>query len=171
MNAVADARAEASPRVEEVAAPEDLLLQSLMSYWQDRHPQPGLLPGRDDIDPAALPRLLPHLFLIDVEEGEETPVYRVRLTGGVHDRLYGGSFVGQTVEEAMGEGARFFRCNFDQVRERRAPLCYRGKLIWWEDRDWLDFESIQMPLASDGVKIDMILGAAVFSLLGRKLGY
>lgn len=169
MRGITEAGAAAAPPVVELAAPEDPALRELLAYWQGAHHADGGLPGRADIDPTALPHLLASLFLVDVE-ADTSPLatYRIRLMGSLHERLYGGSFTGRTVEEAMGEGARYFRCNFDQVRQRRAPLCYRGKLVWWQPRDWIDFESIQMPLSADGTRIDMILGAAVFSSNGRR---
>jgi hypothetical protein len=170
MDGITGTGAEAAPPVVELAAPEDPMLRDLLAYWQGAHRAGGQLPGRADIDPTAMPHLLTSLFLVDVEtEAEADAVYRIRLMGSLHERLYGRSFTGRTVEQAMGDGARYFRCNFDKVRERRAPLSYRGKLVWWSDRDWLDFESIQMPLSTDGTRIDMILGAAVFSSNGRLL--
>lgn len=161
-----------APAVVEVATPQDLLLQDVLAYWRGKCPDEDTLPGRAAIDPTEIPRLLPHLYLVDVEQAAALqPVYRLRLIGSVHERLYGGKVqIGRTVDELMGERARYFHCNFDAVRRRRAPVGYRGKLVWWPDRDWLDFESIQMPLAGDGRNIDMILGATVFSILGRKWG-
>jgi hypothetical protein len=171
MYGIRETGAEAPPPVVELAAPEDPALRALLAYWQGAHRADGGLPGRADIDPTALPHLLASLFLVDVEAGAEAQaraIYRIRLMGSLHEQLCGGSFTGRTVDEAMGDGARYFRCNFDQVRQRRAPLSYRGKLVWWAARDWFDFESIQMPLATDGTRIDMILGAAVYSSNGRR---
>jgi hypothetical protein len=170
MDGTTETGAEAAPPVVELAAPEDPLLRELLAYWQDVHRADSRLPGRGDIDPTAMPHLLTSLFLVDVEaEAKAEAIYRIRLMGSIHEQLYGRGFTGCTLEQAMGDGARYFRCNFDKVRERRAPLSYRGKLVWWAERDWIDFESIQMPLSTDGMRIDMILGAAVFSSNGRRL--
>lgn len=170
MYGITETGAEAMPPVVELAAPEDSSLCELLAYWQSAHRADSRLPGRADIDPTAMPHLLASLFLVDVEaEADAEAIYRIRLMGSMHERLYGRSFTGDTVEQAMGDGARYFRCNFDKVRQRRAPLSYRGKLVWWADREWIDFESIQMPLSADGTRIDMILGAAVFSSNGRRL--
>ena len=40
-------------------------IRALYDYWVSVHP-PGGLPGRQHIDPIAIPRLLPHLFMVDV---------------------------------------------------------------------------------------------------------
>lgn len=152
--------------------PQDLLLQELRAYWQSRCGANGRLPGRAEIDPADLPQLLPYLFLIDVETGSDAlrPGYRVRLLGSAQTVIYNGNYTGQTIEDMMGGKATLFRHAFDQTRLRRGPVGYAGKLVWWFGKEWIDFESIQMPLAGDGRQIDMIIGAGVFSVMGRKWG-
>lgn len=159
------------PRIREMPAPQDLVLCDLLAYWRSKCGPDGRLPGRAAIDPADLPQLLPHLFLIDVEGGEEAaPAYRVRLLGTAQSVIYNGSYTGQTIEQMMGSKATLFRHAFDQARHRRGPVGYAGKLIWWFGKEWIEFESIQMPLAGDGNAIDMIIGAGVFSIMGRKWG-
>ncbi len=159
------------PRIQERPAPEDLLLQDLLAYWQSKIGPDGRLPSRSDIDPAERTHLLPYLFLIDVESGAgPQPAYRVRLLGTAQSVIYNGSFAGQTIDQMMGSKATLFHHAFDQVRLRRGPVGYAGKLIWWFGKEWIDFESIQMPLAGDGENVDMIIGAAVFSIMGRKWG-
>lgn len=160
-----------APRIREMPAPQDLLLQDLLVFWQSKCGPSGRLPGRGDIDPADKPQLLPHLFLIDVDgTGDARPDYRVRLIGTAQSVIYNGSYTGQTIEQMMGSKATLFRHAFDQARQRRGPVGYAGKLVWWFGKEWIDFESIQMPLASDGNTIDMIIGAGVFSIMGRKWG-
>lgn len=159
------------PKIREVPAPRDLVLRNLLAYWRSKCEPDGRLPGRAAIEPADLPQLLPHLFLIDVESGNDTaPAYRVRLLGTAQSVIYNGSYTGQTIEQMMGSKATLFRHAFDQVRQRRGPVGYEGKLVWWFGKEWIEFESIQMPLASNGDAIDMIIGAGVFSIMGRKWG-
>jgi len=37
------------------------------AYWRSIHPAPGVLPGRQHLDPMAIPDVLPGVWLLDVE--------------------------------------------------------------------------------------------------------
>ncbi|WP_341704640.1 hypothetical protein [Ferrovibrio sp.] len=162
------------PDIRECAEPQDLLLRALKTHWQDLVAAgSGRLPALDAIRLAAMPQLLPHLLLVDVEPPapETVPVYRIGRLGSAQRVMYGGDFAGCTLEEVLGDDrAWMMRHAFDEVRRRRGPVGYAGRVAWWPGKSWITFESIQMPLAGDGTRIDMILGAAVFIHGGRKRG-
>jgi hypothetical protein len=52
---------------------------ALFDYWRSKAPAEGTLPGRRHIDPLDVPRLLPHIWLVDVVD--EPRRFRVRLLG------------------------------------------------------------------------------------------
>jgi hypothetical protein len=67
----------------------------LFDYWLDRRDGRGVLP-RAHFDPTDMPRLLPHLFLMDIERSEgkgAALTFRYRL-------------IGTQVQQAMGEGVQ-----------------------------------------------------------------
>jgi hypothetical protein len=55
----------------------DSRLHRLFEYW-DRKRGPRAMPARRDIEPTDLVPLLPHLMMVDVEEG---PRFRYRVFG------------------------------------------------------------------------------------------
>src|SRR5204863_3178147 len=56
------------------------------AYWRSIHPAPGVLPGRQHLDPMAIPDVLPGVWLLDVERAplrrrSETKCCRIRRGG------------------------------------------------------------------------------------------
>lgn len=146
----------------EMAAPmpQAAQLRALLAYWQSKCRPDGGLPGRAQIDPLELRGLLPYIYLIDVLPGE---MFRIRLLGEVHVAIYGNGLLGRTIEEIFPpeHGAEFNRL-YRAVLRRRGPVVNGGQVFWWRNKEWLPFEGLHMPLASDGATIDMILAGGVF---------
>src|SRR5205807_1186580 len=69
------------PVPQESGAPsiDDRRLKEVFQYWRDITGN-RVLPRRADLDPAAIPRLLPHVILVEVH-GADSPRYRYRLIG------------------------------------------------------------------------------------------
>jgi hypothetical protein len=63
------------------------LLQQLHAYWEGKRGA-RLAPTREELDPAEIVRLLPHLFLIDAVGSK--PRFRYRLIGTAVVELTGG---------------------------------------------------------------------------------
>jgi hypothetical protein len=136
------------------------MLKALMAYWQRRRPAADRLPGRADIDPADIPALLPHVFLVDVRRAPRA--YRYRVFGTELVEAYGRDITGKSLDELFSDVFRkAVAAVFDHVVDHRAPLRTYGTMAWREERQ-VRFEGIQLPLAADGVAVDMILGAVVF---------
>jgi hypothetical protein len=139
---------------------EEPRMTQLLAYWQRRCRAPGQLPGRADFDPADFLPLLPHIFLIDVQL--EPRAYRYRLCGTGIAEAYGLDLTGKALDEVFSDIFRkAVTTVFNHVVEHRAPLRTYGTLAWRETQHHR-FEGIQMPLAADGAKVDMILGAMAY---------
>lgn len=145
-----------------IPEPRHPLLKLGTAYWRSKLKPDGRLPGRVDIDPLEMRAFLPHVFLIDVLDAE---TYRVRLLGSVLSELYGGSFAGRALEDAVTdkEALESFRKLYRHVCRSRAPVFNTGHVFWVRDRTWLDFEGAQLPLAADGRNVDMIFGIAALT--------
>jgi len=75
------------------------LLGQLYDYWQKLRGT-RRIPLRRDFEPMALPRLLPHLIVNDVEHGTRgKPRFRVRLEGDHVVRARGRSAKGKYLDE------------------------------------------------------------------------
>jgi len=129
--------------------------QEIFSYWASLR-RDGQLPGRQDICPSALTRLLPTVSLIDVYR--EPLDYRLRLAGTGLYPVYGREITGRGLREVYGrEVADYWRGELDRVVKERRPgvgchsLAWRGQshaaLMW-----------MRLPLAGNGSEVDMILG-------------
>lgn len=61
----------------------DPLIRDGFNYWCSKG-WPGRLPTRADIDPMDIPKLLPNVVLLDVQDGPRDFCYRLIGTGVVH---------------------------------------------------------------------------------------
>lgn len=135
------------------------LHQSLFDYWLSKRPGPGKFPDRTAIDPLDIPKLLPWIFLIDVEQLPDGKQFKVRLVGtelankynrdntgliwGEFDRDIHVQYVDQVTESYTG------------VIETRRPFI--GTLnMPFEGRDYISCTRLILPLENDLGEIYML---------------
>jgi hypothetical protein len=127
-------------------------------YWRARchGAGPGTLPRRRDIDPVALGRLLPHVFLLDIV-GPSARL-RWRLVGSAIAFREGGDPTGRWVEDSLVPEQAAVMQHFAEtsIRERR-PSCHAGR---W--RDSLERSQVLarllVPLSEEGSVVSTLLG-------------
>jgi hypothetical protein len=129
---------------------------ALYDYWRSKAPAEGMLPGRRHIDPLDIPKLLPHIWLVDVVD--EPRRFRVRLLGtalvetGTPLRV--GDFI---TDRLLPEQRTASLAEFETVVQSREPLWYRGPLKLRHGTYVHEVERIFLPLAADGQHVDMLL--------------
>lgn len=133
------------------------VMRDIYALWLDRF-SPGRLPARRDFEPAAMPNLLPHLNLLDVER--EPFRLRVRLIGTAIVSASGIDITGRYLDEFQSTDGTISRCR--NLVEQRQPHFFAGLPLAWSPRNYKTYSVVGMPLASDGVTVDMILGALTF---------
>ena len=157
------------------APPESLArwhpkVRQLYDYWTSIHPASGRLPGRAHFDPMRVPRLLPHLVLVDVEG--RPPRFRYRLIGTRMVEALGANFTGQWLDEAHAsdDGSPKFP-RYSGVVTSGVPDWRRGKPLFASYIEkCTELERLFLPLAANGADIDMILTVTVFfDVDGREL--
>lgn len=136
-------------------------------HWQSLRPATGLLPGRQHIDPIAIPALLPHLWLLDVVRDAAMP-------GGIRLRY---RLVGSHVELGLGQAktGRWFdeaepalvsdagmRAPYEAAVLRHEPHYRQGKPRFAYNSSAAALERLLMPLAGNGRDVDMLLGFTIF---------
>jgi hypothetical protein len=128
-------------------------LRQLYAYWQGK--AAARLPARTDIDPADMPALLPYLFMIDVEPVPRR--FRFRLIGTQVCTWAGRDVTGMYLDDpAYGaRGADIMR-QYDEVVERGVPF-YTEQPAARPERDYVFYERLVLPLATDGRAIDILL--------------
>ncbi|HEV2676933.1 MAG TPA: PAS domain-containing protein [Aliidongia sp.] len=137
--------------------PTRLALQ-VEDYWRaccNRAGHAGI-PRRRDVDPVALGRLLPQVFLLDIV-GPSARL-RWRLVGTGIAAREGSDPTGRWVEDSLvPEQARIME-HFAQetVRERR-PSCHAGR---WRDaqNNSHPLARLLVPLSEDGAVVSTLLG-------------
>jgi hypothetical protein len=134
--------------------------EELFAYWASRR-EAGRLPGRGQINPGDFKRHLPTVSLIDVLPSPSEGLardYRLRLAGtGLYD-VYRGEITGKRLREVYDEAAAdYWRVELDKVVEERRPGVGSHSLAW-RGAAHLSILWLRLPLASDGRRVDMILG-------------
>lgn len=138
--------------------------RELLAYWQSKL-VPGLLPGRQHIDPAELsPRYLSQLLLLEVVEGagaKQRRRYRFRVAGTAFATIAGREATGLFYDEiGAAERAAAAIAALDLVVERKAPVFMAGHVtISAQSYHWV--KRLALPLARDGNRVDMILATWV----------
>jgi hypothetical protein len=139
----------------------DARVRQLCAYWRRIHTQDGGLPGRQHLDPTDIPRLLPFIWLADVQR---TPLrFRYRLFGTEHVRVLGRDFTGFWIDEAHPNflGAAAYG-QFAAAAEQATPGYRRGHTLIILPKDYLSMERLILPLARDGKQVDMLLAISVY---------
>lgn len=133
-------------------------LRRLHSYWCAKRAGRAL-PARCDIDPGELGRLLPHVFLVDVEEAPRD--YRFRLAGTHMSDFIGMEMRGKRLAQVFPPdlGGQV-RAHWDAAIERGRPIRCQGRL-WGDLSRHLPWEGIVMPLAAPAGGTRMLFGGFV----------
>ncbi|MBS0335025.1 MAG: PAS domain-containing protein [Proteobacteria bacterium] len=139
--------------------------EELYAYWASLREGPRL-PGRVRLDPGDIKRLLPTVSLIDVIPGgragggggEEAPDFRMRLAGTGLYGVYGREITGKRLSEIYNAAAAdYWRVELTKVVADRRPAVGSHNLAW-RGASHLSILWLRLPLASDGERVDMILG-------------
>ncbi|HTK34897.1 MAG TPA: PAS domain-containing protein [Caulobacteraceae bacterium] len=129
--------------------------EELFAYWTSLR-QGGRLPARAQINPDRFKRHLPTVSLIDVLD--EPRDYRLRLAGTGLYGVYGGEITGKTLEDVYSQDAAdYWRTELDRIVEQGRPQVGCHSLSW-RGQSHLSILWIRLPLASDGKRVDMIMG-------------
>ena len=134
--------------------------EEVFRYWKSLR-RPGRLPSRADIDPCSVRKLLPTISLIDVlsEDPANSPDrFRQHLAGTDLYTAYGMEITGKHFTEIYGpDEARYWAEELTFVVRSRKPGVGLHSMAWRGAKS-LSLFWLRLPLASDGVHVDMILG-------------
>jgi hypothetical protein len=113
------------------------------------------MPARSDLDPLKVPRLLPHISLIDVRDGVDGAAFR--LAGTRLHEIYGQEITGKPAGEVFtGEQAEYWHRIHARLVANGLPLTgvVRGPA---KGRDHIVLFWLRLPLSDDGGLVDRIL--------------
>ena len=130
--------------------------EELFAYWTSLREE-GRLPARAQINPDRFKRHLPTVSLIDVLPAPRRD-YRLRLAGTGLYGVYGGEITGKTLEDVYSpEASSYWRRELDRIVDEGRPQVGCHSLSW-RGASHLSILWLRLPLASDGKRVDMILG-------------
>lgn len=137
--------------------------EELFAYWASRR-QGAKLPGRRDLSPGDIKRLLPTISLLDVSR--DPLDFRVRLAGtGLYD-VYGREITGRRLPEIYNTSAAdYWRAELGQVAQGKPAVGVHN--LAWRGASHLSILWLRLPLASNGTDVDMILGYDAVIGLGQ----
>jgi hypothetical protein len=151
-------RSDAATEAAFIDTPHDPDLRALHEYWDGLRGDRAM-PSRQDIDPTAIPKLLPYVFMYNVVA--DGGGYSIRLAGEEVVRLVGhtGRPAGSTMTPL---GSATLITVLDAVTAERVPKFRAGKAFWHPDRMHQDYEGCFLPLSSDGKTVNIVLGGVKF---------
>ena len=146
----------------------DKRLVELYQYW-DRLRGSRFAPTRGEVDPAAIPRLLPHVLLTELVG--EPPRCRFRLVGTEVERHFGTLMTGRFIDELMrGEYLDFIAGLYRRLAAERVPIysenTYGPGDGWDAYSDVFRTSRLLLPISNDGERVDMALCGQVFGKRG-----
>ncbi|HYM30309.1 MAG TPA: PAS domain-containing protein [Candidatus Cybelea sp.] len=141
-------------------------LVDLLAYWNEKRLE-RTMPSRADIDPTD-PAMRPHLgFIVLIDVIGRPPRFRFRLIGSKITEEVGRDSTGRWLDELYSPADyENMIVAYRWVVQNRAPMRITGNLRH-ANRAWLDMESLDLPLSSDGDTVDMILTRSVLSRAPR----
>jgi hypothetical protein len=149
----------------------DKRIRQLHEHWHGLHPAGGGLPGRQHFDPMAVPRLLPFIWLADVQHNPLR--FRYRLLGSEYLHIFGRDYTGRWIDELHPDfSGSPAHAQYVSAAERGIVGYRRGHTltapILPKDYRWI--ERVILPLARDGKAVDMLLALSVFHKTVRPAG-
>jgi hypothetical protein len=129
-------------------------LQRLYQYWSEKRGGRNM-PSRADIDPLDIRYAIGNVILIDVIDGEPLK-FRIRLHGTNLAERVRFDLTGKMLDEMpQAEFRDLTRQSFTKVATTKKPLhAHRDRIL--DDR-LRRYETIILPLSSDGDRVDVIL--------------
>lgn len=139
-------------------------LRRLYDYWNAKRDARDM-PSRGDIDPLEMRFAIGNVLLADVIEGEP-PQFRIRLHGTNLVQHVGYELSGKMLDEMpQAEFRELTRQSFTKVATTKRPLHAQRNLIL-DDRS-RRYETLILPLSSNGERVDMILCGQFYDDEGR----
>jgi hypothetical protein len=152
-----------------ISPPGDLVLPAgashprfgdIFNYWRRKAPA-DRLPGRQHLDPVEIPQLLRHVALYDVIRGGDRLRFRARLVGTGAAEALGADNTGRFIDDVMPAHAYpDFHAAYSEVVENRRPHFWERPLPY-ANRDFLAIQRLALPLAADGIAVDVVLACYV----------
>jgi len=140
---------------------DDPLLREIYAYWRLKRGA-RRMPARRQIDPADLPRLLPHLVISELVEGGQR--FRYRLAGTAVARAIGVDPTGRCIEDIASGSYRDYIVELHRSVCRECVPVFAASAFVGAGRGRYYFaRRLALPLSDDGEAVNQILSLVVFN--------
>jgi hypothetical protein len=138
---------------------DDPLLAQLYAYWRLKRGE-RRMPARRQIDPAEIPRLLPHLVISEgVDDGRR---FRYRLAGTAVAQAIGYDPTGRYVEDVAGGDYRDYINGLHRsVCIERVPIFAAGPFVPAGHHRHHVARRLALPLSEDDATVNQILSMVI----------
>lgn len=130
----------------DMGAVSDARLLRALDWWRGLATVSALpLPDRAQIDPAAIPDLLPYCILWDVLHGpDETRLYRCRLAGTILCEVYGRDGRGLMLHEMFGDETAQMQAELDVAVTHARPFHAEHRMTWAK-KEFYKYRRVLLP--------------------------
>lgn len=129
------------------------------NYWLAKRDRCGAaLPGRQHLDPIEMKAFLESVILFDVVRTDGHARFRHRLNGTEFDGIFGADVTGMFIEHTGSLE------HFDDLYRRFSAVADDGVLVYGmapspaTKLNFVAYEHLTLPLATDGRTVDMLFG-------------
>lgn len=144
---------------------DDPLLREIYAYWR-RKRAARRMPSRRQIDPAEIPRLLPHLVISEAVDGGRC--FRYRLVGTAIARTIGFDPTGRSVDDvASGSYGAYINGLHRRSCEERVPIFAASPFIGAARGRQYFARRLALPLSEDDDAVNQILSMVIFCFADR----
>lgn len=146
--------------VETDGFPDSAAINGIRTMWETLR-QGERLPARRDV---GMDQLAPWLGIVSLVEVHSDPRrFKWRLIGSEITRRMGRDATGRWFDELYEPGVlEGYERNYSLAVDAKVPMQFRGDLEF-VGKEFLQFKAIHLPLASNGVDVDMLLLLLDFS--------
>jgi hypothetical protein len=150
--------------IEDLARAESPAIAAGVAYWREKAGS-AAMPSRAQIDPVEMRSFLRKILLIDVMENGD---FVYRLCGTEITEANRQDLTGRRADEvSLGASAPQFIDAYRRTIAAQAPVFFIGRM-WWQDRGYVSFEQVMLPLSSDGAAVDKLLCVVDFEARARR---
>ncbi|WP_162938186.1 PAS domain-containing protein [Kiloniella sp. EL199] len=139
-------------------------LRIFLQYWEDKRRGVNVsakLPSKDDIDPVDLRALLNKVMLFEVLDGGKD--FKIRICGQEVREILTVPVKGELLSDLEKQGVVVADMEaFRFIIASRKPLCEVDRSMAAVGRPHVNFQSVVVPLATDGTSVDFLMGAYVY---------
>jgi hypothetical protein len=140
-------------------------LEECFAFWRSVRSD-GQVPLKARIDPVMMPRhILPNLFLYErMPDGR----FRCRLSGTALCEVFQFDATGLYLDEFLAPSVIEDRLSlYRDVLARALPVAFVTNIAGSEERSWIKFCRLMLPISMSGERADAIFGMVVFPEFDR----